>query len=135
MKRTTKGLAVAGAALAVGAAVAGRKRRGRLGVAQLSRTSRNIELARLGAAVGATYATTAARKVFASAERREALDHERELHGRRTQLHGGLGVRILSAIDDIGPVNKLRQIRRLVAELLPGHGRYKQSAGFVGRIV
>ena len=44
-----------------------------------SRTRRNAQLARLGARVGTTYATTAARKTFASAERREELDREREL--------------------------------------------------------
>ena len=43
------------------------------------RWARNAQLARLGTRVGATYATTAAKKVFASAERRVALDHEREL--------------------------------------------------------
>ena len=40
---------------------------------------RNARLARLGARVGATYASTAARKTFASAERREELDRHREL--------------------------------------------------------
>jgi predicted unusual protein kinase regulating ubiquinone biosynthesis (AarF/ABC1/UbiB family) len=79
VRTATKVLAASGAVLGAGALVASRKRRGSLGVAQLSRTSRNVELARLGAAVGATYATTAARKVFASAERRDALDREREL--------------------------------------------------------
>lgn len=44
-----------------------------------TRWARNAQLARLGTRVGATYASTAARKVFASAERRVALDHEREL--------------------------------------------------------
>lgn len=39
---------------------------------------RSATLARLGARVGGTYATTAARKTFASAERREQLDRERE---------------------------------------------------------
>ena len=33
----------------------------------------------MGARVGTTYATTAARKTFASAERRDALDRSREL--------------------------------------------------------
>ena len=33
----------------------------------------------MGARVGTTYATTAARKTFASAERREELDRHREL--------------------------------------------------------
>jgi predicted unusual protein kinase regulating ubiquinone biosynthesis (AarF/ABC1/UbiB family) len=39
---------------------------------------RNARLARLGARVGRTFASTAARKTFASAERREQLDRERE---------------------------------------------------------
>jgi predicted unusual protein kinase regulating ubiquinone biosynthesis (AarF/ABC1/UbiB family) len=43
------------------------------------RTSRNIDVARLGVQVGGAYASAAARKVFASAERRIELDHEREL--------------------------------------------------------
>ena len=45
--------------------------RGRLG--------RNTEIAKLGVKVSANYATTAARKLFASAERKEALDHSREM--------------------------------------------------------
>ncbi|MEZ5219732.1 MAG: AarF/UbiB family protein [Ilumatobacteraceae bacterium] len=49
------------------------------GVHLRSRGRRNAELARLGASVGTTYASTAARKVFASAERRIELDREREL--------------------------------------------------------
>ncbi|CAN5373606.1 AarF/ABC1/UbiB kinase family protein [soil metagenome] len=40
---------------------------------------RSARVARLGARVGGTYASTAARKVFASAERRVELDHAREL--------------------------------------------------------
>jgi predicted unusual protein kinase regulating ubiquinone biosynthesis (AarF/ABC1/UbiB family) len=47
------------------------KRRGRAG--------RNAQLAKLGLQVGATYATTSARKVFANTERRIELDREREL--------------------------------------------------------
>ena len=43
------------------------------------RVQRNVDVARLGASVGATYASTAARKLFASAERRVELDREREL--------------------------------------------------------
>ena len=42
-------------------------------------SSRNGSLVGLGAQVGVTYATTAARKAFASAERREELDREFEL--------------------------------------------------------
>ncbi|MEM9516287.1 MAG: AarF/ABC1/UbiB kinase family protein [Actinomycetota bacterium] len=43
------------------------------------RLHRNVRLARLGATVGGTYATTAARKTFASAERRAELDRSREM--------------------------------------------------------
>lgn len=43
------------------------------------RLRRNLDVARLGAKVGTTYAGTAARKVFAGAERRIELDREREL--------------------------------------------------------
>jgi len=44
-----------------------------------SRVQRNADVVKLGAAVGAQYAGTAARKLFASAERRVELDREREL--------------------------------------------------------
>ena len=44
-----------------------------------SRLARNLRLARLGARVGGVYAGTAARKTFASAERRAELDRTREL--------------------------------------------------------
>ena len=41
--------------------------------------TRNTELVRLGAKVGATYASASARKVFSSAERRVEIDHQTEL--------------------------------------------------------
>lgn len=44
-----------------------------------SMAARNSEMVKLGARVGATYASASARKVFASAERRVAIDHETEL--------------------------------------------------------
>src|SRR6476661_5765328 len=44
-----------------------------------TRLARNLRLARLGARVGGVYAGTAARKTFASAERRAELDRSREL--------------------------------------------------------
>ncbi|HAP78230.1 MAG TPA: ABC transporter [Acidimicrobiaceae bacterium] len=44
-----------------------------------SRTQRNTDLVKLGTTVGAAYASTAARKLFATAERRVELDREREL--------------------------------------------------------
>jgi predicted unusual protein kinase regulating ubiquinone biosynthesis (AarF/ABC1/UbiB family) len=57
------------AAVGVAAVVARRSVRGR----------RNLDVAALGVQVGGAYATTAARKLFASAERRVELDREREL--------------------------------------------------------
>lgn len=59
------------------------QRRGRprhhVAVRRATFAARNAELVRLGARVGATYASAAARKAFASAERRVQIDHEREL--------------------------------------------------------
>lgn len=71
-------------ALAVAAAVVAVRRRtsgtpGTHGIRHRSKVRRNAGLARLGASVGTTYASTAARKAFASAERRIELDREREL--------------------------------------------------------
>ena len=44
-----------------------------------ARAARNLELARMGSRMGASFAAHRARRVFASAERREALDAEFEL--------------------------------------------------------
>lgn len=68
----------------VAAAISTVKRRGerglgRLPVSRTSRVARNLELARLGVGVGSNFATTGARKLFASAERRVVLDEERRL--------------------------------------------------------
>jgi len=72
--------AAAAAATAASLSVRARRRRGRdRAVTATGRAARNVEVARLGARLSTTYATTAARKVFASAERRVELDHEREL--------------------------------------------------------
>ena len=79
------GLVVAGttlvavAAVAVAALVGSRWGRPGHHAVHASRLGRNTRLARLGARVGTTYATTAARKTFASAERRDELDRHREL--------------------------------------------------------
>ena len=48
-----------------------------------TRAGRNLELARLGVAVGSTYAATNARKLFASAERRAELDDAARAAHRR----------------------------------------------------
>ncbi len=70
-----------GAAAAAGGLLASRRRRATAsgGGLRTSRRARNTDLARLGASVGGVYASTAARKLFASAERRIELDQEREL--------------------------------------------------------
>ncbi len=66
----------ASATIAVGAYALGRRdANGRMGRSWAGRSAR---LARMGAKVGGTYASTAARKTFASAERRDELDRERE---------------------------------------------------------
>ena len=70
MKRVT--VVALGAAVAMSTVVGAKRLRS-------TRTKRNLEVARLGLDVGTTYAATAARKVFASAERRVELDREREL--------------------------------------------------------
>ena len=70
------------ALVGTGVAVEALRRRAKPGTGRhlhRSRLRRNGQLARMGARVGTTYATTAARKTFASAERREELDRHREL--------------------------------------------------------
>ena len=78
-RRAALAAALAAVAVAVTLARRGRRAAGSRPVSQTSRSARNVELARLGLGVGSTYATTAARKVFASAERRVELDAERQL--------------------------------------------------------
>ena len=80
-RRRSLFLTLGGVAAISTAAVVRAKRKDALlhAIAQRNRGGRNTELARLGLQVGATYATTSARKLFASAERRVQLDHEREL--------------------------------------------------------
>jgi len=53
--------------------------RGRRPVSNHTRSGRNLEVARLGLGVGASYATASARKLFATAERRSELDAELQL--------------------------------------------------------
>lgn len=79
-KRARRVIAAAAFALAAliasgFALLARRDHNGRLGQSWAGRSAR---LARMGAKVGGTYASTAARKTFASAERRDELDRERE---------------------------------------------------------
>jgi len=68
------------------------------------RLRRNVDLASLGLKVGTTYASTAARKVFASAERRIELDAEREL--RTAEALSGL-LRVLGSGNETAPTRDL----------------------------
>ena len=80
MRRRT--VAVLSAATSIAAVVAASRRRCRASprpVSRTSRSARNLQLARIGVEVGSTYASASARKLFASAERREAIDAERQL--------------------------------------------------------
>jgi predicted unusual protein kinase regulating ubiquinone biosynthesis (AarF/ABC1/UbiB family) len=76
MRRRLRVAALAAAVTACIVGLAALFRRTRLAgpINRTTRTGRNLELARLGVAVGSTYATTNARKLFASAERRSELD-------------------------------------------------------------
>jgi predicted unusual protein kinase regulating ubiquinone biosynthesis (AarF/ABC1/UbiB family) len=76
------------------------------------RLRRNVDLASLGLKVGTTYASTAARKVFASAERRIELDAERELKTAEA-ISERLG-------NMKGALMKLGQMASYVDEGLPG---------------
>ena len=68
------------AAVAVAAAAFARwQRSGHPLHLRTTRVQRNADVVRLGASVGAAYASTAARKLFADAQRRIELDREREL--------------------------------------------------------
>ena len=73
------------------------------------RGRRNLDIAALGAQVGGTYATTAARKLFATAERRVELDRERELRTADaiTERLGNMKGRV----DEARPDGQLRQRR------------------------
>jgi predicted unusual protein kinase regulating ubiquinone biosynthesis (AarF/ABC1/UbiB family) len=86
-----------------------------------ARSRRNLELVGLGARVGSTYASTAARKLFADADQRRLLDQERELKTaeavaeRLGQMKGALMKlgQMASYIDEGLP----EPLRRSLAEL------------------
>ncbi|MBK5332957.1 MAG: hypothetical protein JJD93_13350, partial [Ilumatobacteraceae bacterium] len=75
------------------------------------RGRRNLDIAALGVQVGGTYASTAARKLFASTERRVELDRERELRTAEaiTERLGNMK----------GALMKLGQMASYVTEGLP----------------
>ncbi|MEN3273562.1 MAG: hypothetical protein V7636_2323, partial [Actinomycetota bacterium] len=79
LKRTGIVAALA-AACALTYALVTRRTRGASSLQQpTTRAARTAEIAKLGARVGGTVATNRARRVFASAERKEELDAELEL--------------------------------------------------------
>lgn len=77
--------------------------------------SRSAAVAKLGARVGGNYASTAARKVFASAERRDELDRRREMKTAQ-QVADELG-------QMKGALMKLGQMASYLDEGLPEHLR------------
>ena len=122
-----------GAAAALGivvAAVIGWRRKGGASTDLLrstTRLSRNAEVARLGARVGGTVAANRARRVFASAERREALDTELELR-TATDVAATLGNmkgvlmklgQIASFVDDGMPEPMRQALEQLQADAPP----------------
>ncbi len=83
-----------------------------IGSIRSTRGQRNLDIAKLGASVGGHYATTAARKVFATAERRIELDHERELKTAEA---------VADRLGNMkGALMKLGQMASYVDEGLPG---------------
>ena len=72
-------LLVSGSALVVALRTRQGKNKLSSAIKRGSMLTRNTELVRLGAKVGATYASASARKVFSSAERRVEIDHQTEL--------------------------------------------------------
>lgn len=103
MKRTLRVLA--GVGLLAGAIAAARRRHD-------VRLRRNLDVAKLGLSVSGGFASTAARKVFASAERRIELDQARELKTADaiTERLGNMK----------GALMKLGQMASYVHEGLPG---------------
>ncbi len=66
---------------------------------------------------------------------RGGFDHKRELHGRFGQAHGLLRRGELGAIDDVSPLDEVRNRPRVKSEFFGSDGSEKLGAGLVGRIV
>jgi len=105
----------AATAIAAAVAVVATRRTITKGARPHLRTSwrhRNADVVRLGATVGAGYATTAARKLFASAERRTELDRSRELRTAEA---------VAERLGNMkGALMKLGQMASYLDEALPG---------------
>jgi predicted unusual protein kinase regulating ubiquinone biosynthesis (AarF/ABC1/UbiB family) len=107
------------------------------GVRHAGRRGRNVEVARLGARLGRTYVSTAARKTFASAERAEALDRERELRTAE-DISKSLG-RMKGALMKVGQMasyldDGLPEPLRLALSQLQAHAP-PMSAGLAADVV
>jgi predicted unusual protein kinase regulating ubiquinone biosynthesis (AarF/ABC1/UbiB family) len=118
--RALRGLAAAAAlavtAATVGRVVAGRRRPRAAGPVQgTGFVARNLRLARLGAKTTGGYAAHRARRVFASAERREELDREHEIRSAE-QVAAELG-------NMKGALMKLGQMVSYLDEGLPENVR------------
>ena len=110
MSRRRRALAVAAGVVVVAAAIV--TRRSTKTHLRTGRGQRNTDVAKLGAAVGANYAGTAARKLFASAERRIELDEARELKTAEA---------VAERLGNMkGALMKLGQMASYVDEALPG---------------
>jgi predicted unusual protein kinase regulating ubiquinone biosynthesis (AarF/ABC1/UbiB family) len=92
MQKVRSTVAVGAAAVVVGLLLALRRRRSPAGTTLFAtqRRARNAQAARLAAGLGAVAASNRARRVFASAERKEALDAELELRSAE-QVAAALG--------------------------------------------
>ena len=114
-----RGAAAAGGGLALAAvAVVARRRIRRAGEGRLSRTTRrarNAALARIGGTTAASYAAHRARRVFASAARREELDRSFELRS------------VEQVVDTLGHLKgalmKVGQLASYLDQGLPEHVR------------
>ncbi len=110
-RRTAVPLAVAAGLVAVTAARRRRVAPTPAAIGLASRAARNASVAGLAARVGTSYATTTARKVFASAERRDELDREREMR-TATDIASTLG-------EMKGALMKIGQMAAYLDEGLP----------------
>jgi predicted unusual protein kinase regulating ubiquinone biosynthesis (AarF/ABC1/UbiB family) len=115
--RALRGLAAAAAVAATVAVVTTRRRRSQAAgpVQGTGFVSRNLRLARLGARTTGGYAAHRARRVFASAERREVLDREHEIRSAE-QVAAELG-------NMKGALMKLGQMVSYLDEGLPENVR------------
>ncbi len=113
--------------LAIAAAVAGwfafsRLRSAESGghLSQRGRTARNAHLAKLSTRAGANYAVHSARRVFASAERRQAMDHAFELKTAE---------QVVEALGSMkGAMMKIGQMASYLDSGMPAHVREALAA-------